>query len=273
MYRAFEPTASESAANAIAAADGAATKLAAALDNDDEHVADAMSSYQEGLLCRFTHGSAAIEGSTLSLMETRLVIDGEFLPNDDQQLHDMFSAMGVRDGYEYARSQLLGGRRVDAGFVCDVHERTALDLQPRLRGSYRTVPVVVRGSLLTPPDPLEIRQLMESLVYHHEASKAPALARIAVFHVCLEAIHPFRDGNGRAGRNVLNGMLESSGYPPVAIKAHDRERYLSSLEEWQTEDEPQAFMALLAEAVEEEARARLEMVKSTVRAARELGER
>lgn len=273
MFQAFELDTTASAADAISSADRAAAELARKLDKGDANVADAMQSYQDGLLSRFVHGSAAIEGSTLSPIQTTLVLDGEFLPSSDKQLSDMFSALGVRDGYEYARSQLLGGRELDSTFVRDVHERTALDLQPRLRGSYRTVPVIVSGSRLTPPDPLEVRQLMESLIFFINASKAPVLAQIAAFHASLEAIHPFRDGNGRAGRNVLNAMLEVSGYPPVAIKAQDRERYLSSLETWQTQGQARDFVELLAEAVISEAHARQEIVQTTLRANRELGER
>jgi Fic family protein len=71
-------------------------------------------------------------------------------------------------------------------------------------------------------DPLEIRDLMEDLVFHLEASGLSLLPKAAAFHAPFEAIRPFRDGSGRTGRNITNAMLEAAGFPPVAIKAGDR---------------------------------------------------
>lgn len=225
----------------------------------------ALESYDEAFLVRFTYNSAAIEGSTLTLADTELVLEGEFMPSDagNKRLRDVFAARGIAEGCEYAQRALECGRVLSEELVKDIHERTALDCQPRTRGSYRTTAVYISGSETVPASAPRVRELMADLVFACERSDEPAIVKAAAFHAMFEAVHPFQDGNGRTGRILLNYMLEQAGYPPIAIKASLRSDYLRALEDWQVRDDPRPLIASVARCIAEEASARRRGLEET----------
>ena len=91
---------------------------------------DALRSYDEAFLVRFTYNSAAIEGSTLSLADTELVLEGEFLPSDagNKRLADVFAARGIADACDFADQALTEARPLSEALIRDIHEKTALGL-------------------------------------------------------------------------------------------------------------------------------------------------
>lgn len=220
----------------------------------------AMKSYDEAFLVRYTYNSAAIEGSTLSLVDTALVIEGEFMPSDpaDKRLSDIFAARGIADGVALVTSKLDAGAPLSEELIKDIHERTALDCQPRVRSVYRNGAVCIRGSESVPVSAAQVRPLMGDLVFGFVQSQNHPILRAAAFHALFENIHPFADGNGRTGRILLNYLLEKEGYPPIALKAANRAAYLSSLEDWQVRKDPSPFVSLVCEQIVEEATARYE---------------
>lgn len=257
IYRAFylDPSCYEPL---LAEADARATELTALLPlSEDEQLSQ--ESYDESFLVRFTYNSAAIEGSTLTLADTALVLEGEFMPSDpaDKRLSDMFAARGIADGVAYAKRAAEQNRPLSEDLIKDIHERTALDCQPRARESYRMSAVYIRGSETTPVEAARVRECMSDLIYTEAHSPEPALVRAAAFHAMFENIHPFSDGNGRCGRIVMNLMLEAAGYPPIAVKAADRAAYLTALEDWQTRDNPTPLIEVVCAQVAEEAEARI----------------
>lgn len=225
----------------------------------------ALESYDEAFLVRFTYNSAAIEGSTLTLADTELVLEGEFMPSDagNKRLRDIFAARGIAEGCECAYDALESGTALSEELVKNVHEKTALDCQPRTRGSYRTTAVFISGSETVPASATRLRELMADLVFSYGRSEEPVIVKAAAFHAMFEAIHPFQDGNGRTGRILLNYILEQAGYPPIAIKASLRSDYLRALEDWQVRDDPRMLIESVARCVADEARARREGLEET----------
>lgn len=211
----------------------------------NEYEKDGLKSYDDAFLVRFTYESNAIEGSTLSLGDTELVLEGEFTPNNNQRLREIFSARGCADGCAYIEKELENDRKFTENFIKDIHERTTLDCQPRIRGTYRIAPVYIQGSLTEPVDPIQIRELMPTLLYAYENSDAHPIAKAAAFHAMFENIHPFQDGNGRTGRLILNYMLEKEGYPPIALKHDAKQDYKKSLEGGRFEEIQKCFWMLL----------------------------
>ena len=148
-------------------------------------------------------------------------------------------------------------------FIKDIHERTTLDCQPRIRGTYRIAPVYIQGSLTEPVDPIQIRELMPTLLYAYENSDAHPIAKAAAFHAMFENIHPFQDGNGRTGRLILNYMLEKEGYPPIALKHDAKQDYKKSLEEWQVRGNPKMFLDVVKNYVLDELQERIRIITVT----------
>ena len=228
-------------------------KLSGEFSPKTEDEQDALENYRADFLIRFVHHSSAIEGSTLTPMETALVLEGEFLPSDDKELKDLFAARGCAEGYDYMLRNLEERRTFDESFIKDIHERTALDCQPRTRGTYRTVPVYISGLNAAAVSPEKVREYMADLMFAFNNSTQHPVIKTAAFHAVFENIHPFRDGTGRTGRTILNYMLLKEGYPAIAIKSSDRRAYLRELECWQTKGEFGAFTELVARNVLKEA--------------------
>ena len=229
----------------------------------NEYEKDGLKSYDDAFLVRFTYESNAIEGSTLSLGDTELVLEGEFTPNNNQRLREIFSARGCADGCAYIEKELENDRKFTENFIKDIHERTTLDCQPRIRGTYIIAPVYIQGSLTEPVDPIQIRELMPTMLYAYENSDAHPIAKAAAFHAMFENIHPFQDGNGRTGRLILNYMLEKEGYPPIALKHDAKQDYKKSLEEWQVRGNPKMFLNIVKNCVLDELQERIRIITVT----------
>jgi len=119
-------------------------------------------SYDSAFEVRFVYNTNSIEGSTLTLGETALVLDGEFVP--DRPGRDYFAARGVADGLAYYKRALNEKIEFSEDLIRNIHERTALDCQPSTRGIYRRHPVYIRGSEAVPANWQKIPHLMKDLI-------------------------------------------------------------------------------------------------------------
>ena len=221
----------------------------------------ALEDYRKEWMARYVYNSNAIEGSTLTLEDTELVLEGEFVPTDSPARY-IFAARGVADGMAYAERFAEEERTLSVEMIQKLHEVTALDMQPALRGRFRPYGYQARitATRVKTADPLEIYEDMEALVDAVNGSKDHPILKAAGFHAMFENIHPFTDGNGRTGRQILNLMLMAAGYRPVAIK-HDAGRsYGKSLEAWQVDGDPKPFISQLVQCVDQEERAVAEIV-------------
>lgn len=225
---------------------------------------DGLQSYAEDFKVRFAYHSNSLEGSTLSLGDTALVLEGEFPPHrPDSNLRDVFAAKGCFEGCSYAVETIGEYPELTEEFIKDTHERTALDCQPRTRGVYRMSPVYIKGSMTVPVEAFNVRECMADLVYQFNNCPNDPLVKIAAFHVMFERIHPFSDGNGRTGRNIMNAMLVSSGYPQITIKLSAKGEYNNALEDWQVRSDPQAFLRIFKNAIVEEYKEQIRIVEVT----------
>lgn len=222
----------------------------------------ALDDYRHSWMARYTYNSNAIEGSTLTLEDTELVLEGEFVPEDSPARY-VFAAKGVADGMAYVEQYVTQKRRIDVAAIRHIHEVTALDVQPVLRGAFRPYGYLARitGTAIKTADPLDINEDMEALCDMTTADVHPVLLA-AGFHILFEHIHPFADGNGRTGRQLLNYMLMEAGYPPVAIKHDSGRRYAHSLQAWQADDDPQPFVGIICDCLLQEATARSTIVRN-----------
>ena len=222
----------------------------------------AFEDYRKEWMARYVYNSNAIEGSTLTLEDTELVLEGEFLPTDSPARY-IFAARGVADGMAYAERFAEEERTLSVEMIQKLHEVTALDMQPALRGRFRPYGYQARvtATRVKTADPLEIYEDMEALVDAVNGSKDHPILKAAGFHAMFENIHPFMDGNGRTGRQLLNFMLLKHGYRPVAIKYDAKRDYARSLETWQVDGDPVAFCSVFLDCVEQEEHAFIDLVE------------
>lgn len=222
----------------------------------------ALDDYAKEWLTRYVYNSNAIEGSTLTIEDTSLILEGEFVPSDSPARF-VFAARGVADGMAYVRKYVEQGTALDIDVIRHVHEVTALDLQPFARGTFRPYGYTARitRTRVKTADPLEINDDIRLLLDGLKESSAHPLLKAAGFHAMFENIHPFMDGNGRTGRQLLNYMLIEHGYEPIAIK-HDAGRsYGAQLEAWQVDGDARPFCCLVLDCVGQEEKSALDIVR------------
>lgn len=177
----------------------------------------------------YTYNSNAIEGNTLTLSETRLVLEGVTI--DQKPLNDHLEAVGHRDAFQYMLTLVSEDDPLTERIIKELHSLVLMD-RPMDKGVYRCIPVMISGASHTPPQPYLVQPKMEQLLSEFTDAKSHIhpLQRIAKFHLDFEGIHPFIDGNGRTGRLLLNFALMRTGYLPIDIKFTDRRRYYAAFE-------------------------------------------
>jgi excisionase family DNA binding protein len=197
----------------------------------------------EEFTVEFTYNSNAIEGNTLTLRETDMVLRG--LTIDQKPLKDHLEAIGHKEAFEYVQTLVAEGTPLTEQVIKDIHYLVLSDKKED-RGVYRKVPVRIMGAANAPAQPFMIRPLMEQWLADYAQSQENIVTKMARFHLAFESIHPFIDGNGRTGRLLVNLELMKAGYPPIDIKFSDRLAYYQAFDDFHTTGSLSAMENLFA---------------------------
>lgn len=215
------------------------------------------------VLIDFTYNSNAIEGNTLTLQETALVLQ-EGITIDKKPLKEHLEAIGHKEAFFYIEELVKEKITLSENIIKDIHSIVLMD-KPQDRGKYRRMPVAILGAH-EPPQPYLVPVLMEQLInkYNEEMKDKHIIEKVALFHLKFEAIHPFIDGNGRIGRLIINFELMKEGYPPINIKFKDRKRYYDSFTDCHLNNSnPQMLIEMIKEYVEEELKKYISVLEMT----------
>lgn len=183
----------------------------------------------EEFIVEYTYNSNAIEGNTLTLRETDLVLRG--LTIDGKPLKDHMEAVGHKEAFDFVSELVKDNVPISEGIIKQIHYLVLADKRED-RGVYRRVPVRIMGAQHEPVQPYLIKPKMEQLLYDFAASTEHIVTKLARFHIEFEGIHPFIDGNGRTGRLLVNLELMKSGFPPIDIKFTDIIDYYNAFDEY-----------------------------------------
>ena len=196
----------------------------------------------------YTYDTNAIEGSTLTLRETALILQ-EDITVAEKPLRMHLDAIGHRDAFEYVVSIADTADQLTERRIKEIHTLVLMG-DAANRGVYRSVPVMIRGAVHTPPQPYLVAPQMEALIAEYEDLKRERhiIEAMAEFHIRFEGVQPFIDGNGRTGRLIINLELIKAGFLPVNIKYTDRRKYYDCFDAYYGNGhEPDALAALIAE--------------------------
>ena len=210
----------------------------------------------EEFVVEYTYNSNAIEGNTLTLRETDMVLRG--LTIDQKPLKDHMEAVGHKDAFYLVRDLVKEQTPLSESVIKQIHYLVLADKKDD-RGVYRRVPVRIMGSKHGPVQSYLIQPKMEQLLETYGKSTEHIISRIARFHIEFEGIHPFIDGNGRTGRLLVN--LMKAGYPPIDIKFTDRVAYYKAFDEYNTKHNSRAMEKLFAGYLNERLESYLIMLK------------
>lgn len=182
----------------------------------------------EDFMIEYTYNSNAIEGNTLTLRETDMVLKG--LTIDQKPLKDHMEAVGHKDAFYFICDLVKDCVPLSETVIKQIHTLVLAD-KPMDRGVYRRVPVRIMGAKNEPVQPYMIEPKMYELMQKYAADERNIVEKLADLHIAFETIHPFIDGNGRTGRLIVNLELMKAGYPPIDIKFTDRMRYYDAFED------------------------------------------
>ena len=197
----------------------------------------------EEFIVEFTYNSNGIEGNTLTLRETDLVLRG--LTIDKKPLKDHMEAVGHKEAFEFVSELVKNNVPISESVIKQIHYLVLADKKED-RGVYRRVPVRIMGAQHTPVQPYLIAPKMEELLRNFVESTEHIVTKLARFHIEFEGIHPFIDGNGRTGRLLVNLELMKAGYPPIDIKFTDRIAYYNAFDEYHAKHNLSAMENLFA---------------------------
>lgn len=203
---------------------------------------------QDEFLVEFTYNSNAIEGNTLTLRETALVLEGVTI--DKKPLKDHLEAVGHRDAFLYVVSLVSGKSSISERIIREIHALVLMN-RPEDKGVYRRIPVKIMGAHHEPSQPYLIPVQMERLVADLSHDNRHTIETAALFHLDFEGIHPFIDGNGRTGRLILNLMLMQAGYPPIDVKFTDRRKYYACFDSYYRDNDASSMVNMIGEYVKE----------------------
>ncbi len=186
-----------------------------------------MQRLSEEFIVEYTYNSNAIEGSTLTLRETDMVLRG--LTIDKKPLKEHIEAVGHKEAFAFVSGLVKDNVLLTESIIKQIHYLVLADKKED-RGVYRKVPVKILGAKHEPVQPYLIQPKMEALLKNYNESTEEIISKLARFHIEFEAVHPFIDGNGRTGRLIINLELMKAGYPPIDIKFADRVAYYNAFD-------------------------------------------
>ena len=219
----------------------------------------AVAKWEANFEVEYTHESTAIEGNTLSLLETKVVLE-DGLSVGGKHLREIFEVVNHKKAYEFVKGKIAEGQLLDEPTVKDIHSILMENIFAG--GFYRNVNVRITGAQHIPPEPNEayrqIKNFFADLTWKY---KDDPITLAAWTHAEFVRIHPFIDGNGRTSRLIMNYQLLAHKLVPVSIPKLDRLEYFKRLEEYALSGNIEPFADYVAELEEKRLDEFFEMYK------------
>ena len=212
----------------------------------------------EDFAIEYTYNSNAIEGNTLTLRETDMVLRG--LTIDKKPLKEHLEVIGHKEAFDYVSELVKEKATLNESIIKQIHYLVLADKRGD-RGVYRRVPVRIMGAAHEPVQPYLIEPMLNDLILNYNESTEHIITKLARFHIEFEGIHPFIDGNGRTGRLLVNLELMKAGFPPIDIKFTDRAAYYNAFDEYHIKHDLSSMENLFARYVSERLDMYLEILR------------
>ena len=216
----------------------------------DAELAEVLNGYRVS----FAYNSGNLENEHITYNDTREIFDHDGVTSYTGDLRTLFEIRNLKDAHELFLEAFQEKRPLDETLVKDFHKRLTRNTYDTRRyqlgerpGEYKKHDYVTgRNEIGASPEDVreEMRELLDEM---HDIPSDKTLLAAAYFHVKFENIHPFADGNGRAGRLTMNYFLVINEHPPITIHQEDRKDYYSALEAWDESQELTQMVQFLKE--------------------------
>ena len=191
---------------------------------------ETLKSLEENFKLEWTYNSNAIEGNTLTLKETKVVLEGITIGGKTMREH--LEAINHKEAIEFLEELVKDNNELSETDIKNIHAIVLKGIDNGNAGRYRTENVIISGASHIPPDAVIVPELMEKLIYRYDEwkEKYHPIIVAALLHAEFVKIHPFIDGNGRTARLLMNFEVMKNGYPPIIIKNEERHKYYDALD-------------------------------------------
>lgn len=219
----------------------------------------AVNSYSQAFDVEYTHHSTAIEGNTLTLLETKVVLE-EGISIGGKHLRELYEVISHNKAFYYVKKCVNEHRPLNEKMIKDIHSILMENIM--VGGVYRNVDVYISGASHTPPSPNEMYHKIKNFFSDLEQKMFENVIELATWtHAEFVRIHPFADGNGRTSRLIMNYQLMLHGFFPISIKKETRLEYFKALEEYAIHRDLHLFADMIAALEEEQLNRYLGMIK------------
>ncbi len=219
------------------------------IDNNRPLSENLAKSLHDKLIVEWTYNSNAIEGNTLTLAETKVVLDGITIGGKSVVEH--LETINHREAIIFIEKLIQNNEKLTEWNLKSIHALILKEIDNRNAGKYRNENVLISGAKHIPPKHYELDYLMQKLLkeYHAEWRSYHPVIKATLLHGEFVKIHPFIDGNGRTARLLLNFELMKYGYTPIIIKNERRAEYYDAIDLAHTTSNYGQFIKLVADFV------------------------
>lgn len=197
----------------------------------------------------FTHNSTAIEGNTLTLIETKVVLEDQ-VSIGGKKLREIYEVINNHKATLYVEKCVADNLALDEKIVKDIHAMINENIM--VGGVYRNEIVTISGASFRPPQGQkmydEVKNFYVDLACRTDLNP---IELVSWSHAEFVRIHPFIDGNGRTSRQIMNYQLMIGGFPPISVSAKHALAYYEALDKYGSEKDLEPFAEFVAQLVEE----------------------
>ena len=208
-----------------------------------------LENYNADFEVNFTHDSTAIEGNTLTLRETKLLLEDK-ISVGSKDLREIYEVINHGKAWNYAKTLIKKGKDLDEKIIKKIHRILMENIIEG--GEYRDTNVRITGAEHSPPNPfiakIELNEFFKTLK-NNDFDEIPLAAYT---HGEFVRIHPFADSNGRVSRIIMNYQLVKNDFLPISIKTKDKSQYYNVLEKYGTKNNLNPFIEMISELEEEQ---------------------
>lgn len=205
---------------------------------------ETLKSLRESINLEWTYNSNGIEGNTLTLRETQVVLEG--ITVGGKSIKEHLEAINHEKAILFLDDLVKDNEPISEWNIKNIHQLILKNIDNENAGRYRKENVTIKGATHIPPDYLKVPELMEKLILTYNTwNEYHPIIQAALLHGELVKIHPFVDGNGRTSRLLMNLVLMNNGYNPVIIKKESRLKYYEALDKAHTTGDYTDFVKLV----------------------------
>lgn len=220
----------------------------------------ALEKMYENIKTEYIYNSNAIEGNSLTLKETGIVLEYGITVKG-KPLKDHIEAKNQAYAIDFLMEEVKNKKIITKRLIKEFHQIVIGDIDREIAGKFRTWGVGIKGSSTETVKFHHIEEDLDKLIDNYNRDEKDIIEKVAKFHADFEKIHPFGDGNGRTGRLLMNLELMKEGYPITIIRIEDRLEYYDSLEKAQTKNDYQDIINFVHENVKRSIIKTLELVE------------